>query len=65
MMTREELDTEIVVAITVFRAAKREELVKAVEDAWNARDDGDSAWSTYVDARNALDALIAYDKENT
>ena len=43
----------------------REELVKAVEDAWNARDDGDSAWSTYVDARNALDALIAYDKENT
>ena len=32
MSTREELDTEIVVAISVFKAAKREELVKAAYD---------------------------------
>lgn len=72
MMTREELNTEIVVAITVFRAAKREELVKAVENAWadgaawNAAPDADkariAAWGVWKQARAAL---IAYDKENT
>ena len=59
MTTREELDTEIVVAITVFRAAKREELVQAVEDA---KDAYDAAWDAYIAAKKALKA---YDEENT
>ena len=67
MMTREELDTEIVVAITVFRAAKREELVKAVDEAWGAW--AAATVATRVATMSALDAataaLKAYDKENT
>ena len=50
----------------------REELVKAVDDAWNA----DAAWNAAEDAdkdriaawgvwRDAKDALIEFDKENT
>jgi hypothetical protein len=62
MMTREELNTEIVVAITVFRAAKREELVKAAHDAWDAYDMADEKYDVWV---AASDALKAYDKENT
>ena len=71
-MTREELDTEI---ISVFKAAKREGLVKAVEDAEAARTAaGDiyaAATSAYIDAVDiyaaavaALNALKACDKEN-
>ena len=66
MMTREELDTEIVVAITVFKAAKREELEKAVvdaSDAWYAADDARDVAEVAYDA--AFAALADYDEENT
>ena len=58
-MTREELDTEIVVAISVFKAAKREELVQAAERSMGIFD---AAWYALD---TAWDALNAYDKENT
>ena len=77
-MTREELDTEIVVAISVFKAAKREELVQAAERSMGIFD---AAWHAYMDVAydahaagkayaawyawdDALDALKTYDKEN-
>ena len=73
MTTREELDTEIVVAITVFRAAKREELEKAVKDASDTRTAaGDiyaASTAAYIAAVDiyaaAISVLAAFDKENT
>ena len=65
-MTREELDTEIVVAISVFKAAKREELVQAVEDAWVAYYAAYDAREAAYAAREAACSLLGvYDKENT
>ena len=66
-MTREELDTEIVVAITVFKAAKREELLRNLEEAradgkFNTHSAADAAWYALD---TAWDALKAYDEENT
>lgn len=71
-MTKAELDAAIVDAIDTYKQSKRAELVKAVEDAWA---DG-AAWdaSEYADKdriaawgvwRDAKDALIEFDKENT
>ena len=66
MMTREELDTEIVVAISVFKAAKREELVKAVEDAQANWSDAETAEQYAFELlEDANCALASYDKENT
>ena len=66
-MNEAELDTEIVVAITVFKAAKREELEKAVEDACiaarYAADDARAVAEVAYDA--AFAALADYDEENT
>lgn len=70
-MTREELDTEIVVAISVFKAAKREELVQAVDTAEAARTAAGDIYAASVAAyiaavdiyAAALAALENYDKE--
>ena len=72
-MTRDELNTEIVVAISVFRAAKREELEKAVKDASDTRTAAGDIYAASVAAyiaavdiyAAALAALADYDKENT
>jgi hypothetical protein len=69
-MTKAELDTAIVDAVDTYRAAKREELMRAVEvasDNWTAavvialRDTADTR-DAFIAAKAALDD---YDKENT
>ena len=72
MMTRDELNTEIVVAISVFKAAKREELEKAVKDAravwkdaWGANVSRAALEVAWYPVKDAEFALKAYDKENT
>ena len=66
MSSKEELDNSIVDAIDTYKKAKREELVRAVEDAsdaYYAADDArDDAKIAYGIATNAL---AVYDKENT
>lgn len=70
-MNEAELDTAIVDAISVFKAAKREELVKAVDSARDTRTAaGDiyaastAAYIAAVDIYAAsVAALKAYDKE--
>jgi len=73
MSSKEELDTAIVDAVDTYRAAKREELVKAVgaalvdydaayADYADAAADADAALAAAVDAKAAL---IEFDKENT
>ena len=61
-MNREELDAAIVGAVDTYKAEKREELVKAVEDAEVAARDyaADDSWSALMAAKNAL---TAHDKE--
>ena len=67
MSSKEELDNSIVDAVDTYKKAKREELVKAMEDAWvifwDAFDVSENAaWADYVAAKAAL---IEFDKENT
>ena len=73
MSSKEELDNSIVDAIDTYKAAKREELVKAVEDAKYARDNAMNAeaaasrvfWHAAEADSKARKALRTYDKENT
>lgn len=51
MSSKEELDNSIVDAVDTYRASKREELVKACDDAMDAYD-------------AAINALAEYHKEN-
>ena len=51
--------TRIIDAVATYKTAKREELVKAVEEA---KDAYDAAWDAYMTSKIALKA---YDKENT
>ncbi len=59
MSTREELDTAIVDAVDTYKKAKREELVRAVGAARDARSAAEDA------LYSSCTALYEFDKENT